>query len=404
MADGDQILSALSSAGIQNFELDPNARLKIVDAAKALVSRLQTNEEKVFEMTFSRPIVFASIQILLDIGLWEGWTKIGGGAKSVEDLSSLCKQDIEPNLLHRLLRLLASVNLVEETGEGVFQTNSFSRTFGDWNSGAPQSIQCAVLNWIPGANNLPRFLAKKGYREPLDTGNTNYQDWSPGNLDFFDKCVADPVYQRSFSGFMTQWAKYKVPWPQIFDTEALVRGADLDAAPLCVDIGGHHGVDLARLLDKHQDLPSGALVLQDLPEVVAGAKGLNEKIRIMPHDMFQTQPIKGARAYFFHAVLHDWPDDTAVLFLKKTAEAMKKGYSKLLIMDMALPLTGASWIHTTMDVNMMCTVSALERTEAMWTRLLQDAGFQIVKFWEDGRGNESLIEAELVGLDFKAPL
>jgi hypothetical protein len=103
----------------------------------------------------------------------------------------------------------------------------------------------------------------------------------------------------------------------------------------------------------------------------------------------------GARAYYFHAVFHDWPDSPALLILKNTAEAMRKGYSKLLVNDIAVPPTGASWIQTTMDVEMMAALSAYERSEAMWTDLLASAGFKIIKFWKDRRENETLIEAEL---------
>lgn len=149
-------------------------------------------------------------------------------------------------------------------------------------------------HWSPSCSNLPSFLAKNGYKEPRDTKNTNYTDWCPGNLDFFGKCVADPAYQDSFSGFMRGWGSYKVPWPEFYDTNSLIDGADLsNGGALCVDIGGHHGIDLTRLLDKHPDIAAGSLILQDLPEVLIGVEGLNKKIKAMPHDMFQLQPVKG---------------------------------------------------------------------------------------------------------------
>ena len=152
-------------------------------------------------------------------------------------------------------------------------------------------------HWDRSSINLPVFLAKTGYKEPQDAKNSNYADHSVGHLDFFGKCVAEPAYQESFSIFMKGWARYKVPWPTFYDTGSLIDGDDLsNGGVLCVDIGGHHGIDLTRLLDKHPDLPAGSLVLEDLPEVVKGATDLNEKIRVIPHDMFQPQPVKG-RSY-----------------------------------------------------------------------------------------------------------
>jgi hypothetical protein len=143
--------------------------------------------------------------------------------------------------------------------------------------------------------NLPKYLAKIGYKEPQDVKDSNYADWCPEKLDFFSKCMAEPTYQDAFSGFMRGWTTYKQPWPEVFDTGSLLDGADLESAPLCVDIGGHHGVDISRLLDRHQDLPSGSLVLQDLPECLAEVTGLSGKIIIMPHNMFDPQPIKGTK-------------------------------------------------------------------------------------------------------------
>lgn len=103
----------------------------------------------------------------------------------------------------------------------------------------------------------------------------------------------------------------------------------------------------------------------------------------------------GARSYYLHCVLHDWPEERARLLLENIANAMKKGYSKLLINDIVMPRTGASLTQTVMDMQVMALGSAYERTEPMWASLLQAAGLKIVKIWPDGRGYESVVEAEL---------
>ncbi|KAI0554004.1 putative O-methyltransferase [Xylaria curta] len=384
------LIDVLESVRADDFQDSDADRVQLIETVKKLLSRVETREERLYDITFGQPIVSAALQTLLDLGLWKEWAAIGGASKSVDQLRELCTQDCDPNLLRRLLRLLASHQIIVETGQDQFELTSLIQ--GDnW-----KWIQCRTHHWDRSGINFPSFLAKTGYKEPQDAKNTNYADWCPGNLDFFGKCVADPAYQESFSSFMTGWARYKVPWPEFYDTSSLIEGADLsNGGVLCVDIGGHHGIDLTRLLDKHPDIPAGALILQDLPEVLTGAKNLNEKIKAMPHDMFQPQPVKGSRSYYMHAVLHDWPDDTATQVLKNTAEAMTKGYSRLLIMDMVLPPTGISSIQAVMDVEMMANVGAYERTEAMWTKLINDAGLKIIKIWQDGRKNECLVEAEL---------
>lgn len=63
----------------------------------------------------------------------------------------------------------------------------------------------------------------------------------------------------------------------------LVSEADLSRS-VVVDIGGHTGVDLMNVLQAHPDLPSGALVLQDRPEVIAKV-AVDERIEVMVRDM-----------------------------------------------------------------------------------------------------------------------
>ena len=74
---------------------------------------------------------------------------------------------------------------------------------------------------------------------------------------------------------------------------------------------------------------------------------------------------------------------------------MRKGYSKLFVYDIVLPPTGASISQTTMDVNMMQLLSAAERTQAEWEKLLNDSGFKVINFWPDPQQYEMVIEAEV---------
>jgi hypothetical protein len=95
-----------------------------------------------------------------------------------------------------------------------------------------------------------------------------------------------------------------------------------------------------------------------------------------------------------HAVLHDWSDETSVKILKQTAAVMKRGYSKILINDIVIPTTDASCYQVAMDC-LVLQASANERTEAVWRKVIEDAGLKLVKIWPDGRGYESVVEAEL---------
>lgn len=84
----------------------------------------------------------------------------------------------------------------------------------------------------------------------------------------------------------------------------------------------------------------------------------------------------------------------SIEILKNVAAAMKPGYSKVLIHDIVLPATGTTCYQAALDCLVM-QASANERTEAVWNKVLAEAGLKLLKLWPDGRGYESLIEAEL---------
>lgn len=130
---------------------------------------------------------------------------------------------------------------------------------------------------------------------------------------------------------MTGLTADKLDWTAVYDTNRLIQGADLSSAEppaFFVDVAGLHGMDTMRLLARHQSLPSGVLVVQDLPEVVDAQTELDQKAkaegnpRLDPrivrakHDFYEPQPLVGARAYFLHTVLHDWPDDNCIRIRK----------------------------------------------------------------------------------------
>ena len=117
----------------------------------------------------------------------------------------------------------------------------------------------------------------------------------------------------------------------------------------------------------------------------------------MPHDFFTPQPVHGARAYYLHSVLHDWPDLNASQILDNLRPALKKGYSKLLINELVVldTISSSSPQVTSFDLAMLGLCAAHERTESMWRALLEQAGFHVVKVWTNDASVESIIEAEI---------
>jgi hypothetical protein len=177
--------------------------------------------------------------------------------------------------------------------------------------------------------------------------------------------------------------------------ERLIDGADShDRAAFLVDIGGSLGHDLEEFNRKHPKVP-GRLILQDLQSVLVQINYLDDRIERMAYDFFTENPIKGSRAYYMHSVLHDWPDDVCHKILTRVTQAMKPGYSRLLVNENVIPAMGADWQATAEDIMVLITSSSLERTERNWRDLLEGAGLRICGIWRTENALESLIECEL---------
>ncbi|KAK5701529.1 hypothetical protein LTR97_004344 [Elasticomyces elasticus] len=100
-----------------------------------------------------------------------------------------------------------------------------------------------------------------------------------------------------------------------------------------------------------------------------------------------------ARAYYLHAIFHEWPDADCTTILSNVRDAMEPGYSTALVNDIVLPNTGCSWQYAAHDLTMMAALSGKERTLAEWRDLIGGVEeLKIEKIWTLEEHGESLIE------------
>ena len=93
--------------------------------------------------------------------------------------------------------------------------------------------------------------------------------------------------------------------------------------------------------------------------------------------------------------MHDWTDDRCREILVNIRAAMKRGYSKLLINDLSIPVKGATFFQTHSDLMVMSMAAARERTDAQWKDLLGSVGLRVEKTWTGDPDSESIIVAVL---------
>ncbi|KAL1954422.1 hypothetical protein VTO42DRAFT_1192 [Malbranchea cinnamomea] len=372
---------------------EPQARLKLLAAARSLVNALETPREAMIRLWWSQS-AFAAIQIAIDLGIFALMANNAGAPTTVNELSSATGAD--PVLLGRVMKHLGAMGVVEETGTDEYRNTGFSTalTIQKYADGFPCVTGCVT----PAILQLPAYLKKTGYKNPRDGKDGPFQYGLKTHLDFFEFLDANPVIHSQYNSTMAAYRQGRASWmdPGFYPVQSnLVDGASTEKdSVFLVDVGGNKGHDLEEFRAKWPDVP-GRLILQDQEAVIGQIKKIHSSIEPMAHDFFTEQPVKGARAYYMHSVLHDWPDEVCLKILSNLVPAMKRGYSKILINENVIPSTGAEWESTALDLAMMAVHSAQERTEDHWTKLITSAGLKIVKIWTYDKGVESLIECEL---------
>ena len=262
---------------------------------------------------------------------------------------------------------------------------------------------------------MHQFFREKGYEVPTNDSDGAFQWAFNTKQSYFEHIHSDPERSRDFNTFMAGSRNTRSHWTDWFPVQSkIISGASsVPKEILLVDVGGGNGHDLIRFLTKYPD-SCGRLILQDLPALIQNLEGLDPGIQAMGHDFFNPQSIRGmwtpvlnavtpnreslgARIYYTHFVLHDWPDDKCRDILRNLMAAMKPNYSKILLNESVLPDMDCPSFLAAGDINMMSIMGGMKRTEGQWEELLRSVDLRIVKIWRppNPRNEEAVIEAVL---------
>ncbi|GJC88980.1 O-methyltransferase af390-400 [Colletotrichum liriopes] len=392
MATADALIASLQGIDGDAFA-DKAERIRARDALYDALRKVQTPWDIAWDHIVVKGGGNAAIKTLIDAGVFQKWHEAGGKPITCDELAKLTGADAL--LLRRMMRAIAGQRLVIETDIDTYARTPWARALGE---DAPLPAMYGgfygeLTN--PMFRSLPYFLKETGYKNPTDRNNCNFQRWQ-GDPDavFFKYVGTNPLLTSDFNDVMECHSRDNLTaWPDVYPTEQIVEGAHPCRA-LVVDIGGGKGHDLKKFHSRHPQVPARNLILQDLPDFLKGVKS-DSAFTIQAYDFFTPQPVRGARAYFLHNVLHDWPDPTAVGILKTIAEAMERGYSKLLIHESMISEKEPLCKVTATDMIMMAGLASAERTEGQWYELIASAGLRVVKIWRPVQAVESVIEAEL---------
>src|SRR5690348_2784049 len=270
--------------------------------------------------------------------------------------------------LHRLLRALACVRLVDEVAPGVFALAPAGAAGQD---GAPGPARSAFPMFGPDS-----LLYSVRTGQPAARQLTG--------RPVFDFIASDPAASAALAAFTSASTERSAP--------ALVAAAGFARFGTVVDVGGGAGTLIKHIL---RASPATRGVVFDTPgsapaatAELGGDPGLAGRWEVRAGSFFDGVPA-GGDAYVLKSVLHDWDDATAARILRNCRTAMApdgrrpEGVSpaaRLIIFEPVLPVI-AAWSPDYLPAvlsDLICLVmtdGGRERTETGFRELLADAGF-----------------------------
>ncbi|KAI1208147.1 putative O-methyltransferase [Annulohypoxylon truncatum] len=389
----EAVIAQIQAASAAYAEKKPGAREQLLNLGYALVSSVELPSEAIQRMGWAEPAKAAHCRIAVELKLFELLKESGEQGMTAKDLAT--KTGADEVLLTRTLKHLAATNVVAETGDDKYIATRLSNAFTEprFRDGIIYTYDVAG----PSFRGLPEYLKKIKYALPTMLTDGPFQAAHKTELPFFAWLDQNPPYLEAFNSYMAAYRAGKPSWvdPGFYPiSERLIEGFDAGSGDgvILVDVGGGLGHDLQELKEKHPSLP-GKLILQDRSEVISTVSA--GAFQATAHDFFTPQPVKDARAYYLHSVLHDWGDDDCVKILEQLKPALKPGYSRLLINEIIVPDRNPTWPVTSMDQLVFVLGAMGERTEKHWESILKRAGFKISRIYNYEMGSESLIEADL---------
>lgn len=285
-------------------------------------------------------------------------------AQSIPELASQIA--VNEGALYRIMRLLASQGVFEETAASNFRNTDLSHFL---RTGVPGSIRALMI-----------FRGSEFFFAPFGEILYSIGTGLPAReklygMNPFDYLKNNPDTARIFDDAMTNMSELIGP--------AVANAYDFGAWGSLLDVGGGNGILLAEILKAHADLRG---VLADLPHVLERAQQrgylageLSGRVELRPCDFFFEIPC-GCRAYLMKNVIHDWDNERARKILMNCRRAVPSN-GALLLLEWGLPEGNIPAMGKFVDIAMLLLTGGKERTIPQYRELLAGSGFRLSKVW-----------------------
>jgi hypothetical protein len=282
-----------------------------------------------------------------------------------QDITDLARRTgTEERSLRRLLRALASLEVIREEQDGRFALTASGSLL---RSDVPGSLRAAVI-FYGGRRHWT------AWGQLLDSVKSGKPVFPPSPDLFLAMAARDPAGALIFNEAMVA-----LSGPV---NESIPAAYDFSHAGTLVDVGGGYGALLVAVLAAYPRLRG---ILFEIPPLIDAARarieaaGLSARCELIAGNAFEAVP-DGADVYILKWILHDWDDEQSNTILTNCRRAMRTD-SKLLVVERILPILAESTPGATnkflSDLNMMLLSGGCERTEEEYRALLAAAGFDL---------------------------
>ena len=313
----------------------------------------------------------------VELGVFE---VLADGPASAEDVAGA--RDLDRDNTYRLLRGLASLDLLDERRDGTFAINERGEHL---TRDHPMSLR-GIARLVEGEE---QYAIWPSLPELVETGEEDaFEDVHGASL--FEYVQQNPEHAEVFDEGMTSHSTVETR-----DVLEALEGYRFgETAHLC-DVGGGSGHLLSHLLADRPHLTGEVLELPQVAEKageVPGRLGVGDRVAFTPGDMFEAVP--GADGYVLKHILHDWTDEECVGILDSVAEAAEPGVP-VMVAEYVVPGPDEPHFAKLFDLHMLLCTGGRERTVEEYGELFDRSGIELIDHHEAGGRLMSVVEGRV---------
>src|SRR5690242_5510144 len=183
------------------------AREGLLSAASRLISSLQHPTENALQLLWAQPTHLNVIRTAVEIKLFQAMLSTPATGETSSSIAARCEPTgaVDPVLVARMLRHLAAMSTVRETGPDCFAPTETSLAY------AAQNYQDTILyivdNFQPALDAGPAFFRKNGWPAPTSNVDAPFQhafEKGVHYFEYFDRF--DQEMGRRFASMMDVWS------------------------------------------------------------------------------------------------------------------------------------------------------------------------------------------------------